>query len=33
MTLGERLLVLRHRRGWSQRELGEASGMRQALHF
>ena len=31
MTLGERLLVLRHRRGWSQRELGKASSICQAL--
>jgi transcriptional regulator with XRE-family HTH domain len=31
MTLGERLRLLRTRRRWSQRELAERAGVRQAL--
>jgi transcriptional regulator with XRE-family HTH domain len=31
MSLGERLAVLRDRRGWSQRELARRSGVRQSL--
>ena len=31
MTLGEKIAVLRTRRGWSQHELARQSGVRQAL--